>query len=144
MNVFHRQRRIYFVIAAILAVSCSEKTGSEDFHKYRARYEATIDNARELVRRPEEPFNFRTDWFIDDLAPQRPNVCAARTKSGMLFVCIMSYNIHRGMKFGYIYTEESMVNEEIARTLDTYGCGGWKLTNKLNDNWWAAEIDPVL
>jgi len=123
------------IYGIIVSVSCNQSTGSGDFRKYRPRYEAAIDNARELARKPEESFFFRTDWKFDGLArPEDTNVCAVRTRSGMLFVRILAYAHHLGVKFGYIYTDKSMAPEEIDQMLDTYGCGNWTLTEKLNDN----------
>jgi len=138
------QRIVIVAVAVIVSVSCSQSTGSEDFRKYRTRYEAVIDNARELARKPEETINFRTDWDFDYFArPEDTNVCAVRTESGMLFVLILAYSHHLGVKFGYIYTDMSMVPEEIDQMLDTYGCGNWSLTEKLNDNWWAMEYSTT-
>ena len=121
----YNQRKVIIAVALIVGVSCSPGTGSGDFRKYRTRYEAVVDKARELAPKPEEPFSFRTDWNFDNLAgPEDTNVCAVRTKSGMLFVCILAYNYHMGVKFGYIYTETSMVPKEIHQVLNTYRCGG--------------------
>jgi len=61
----------------------------------------------------------------------------------MLFVRILAYAHHLGVKFGYIYTDKSMAPEEIDQMLDTYGCGNWTLTEKLNDNLWAMEYSTV-
>jgi hypothetical protein len=138
------QRIVIVAVAVLVGVGCSQSTGSEDFQKYRTRYEAAIDSARELARNPEDIFNFRTDWKFDYFArPEDTNVCAARTKSGMLFVRILAYSHHLGVKFGYIYTDESMVPEEIDQMLDKYGCGNWTMTEKLTDNWWAMEYSTV-
>ncbi len=147
-NRMSKQRIVIVAVAIIVSVSCGkptgQSTGTGDFRKYRARYEAAIGNARELARKPEEPFSFRSDWQFDVLAePEDTNVCAVRTKSGMLFVRILAYNHHLGVKFGYIYTETSMVPEEIDQMLVSYGCGEWTLTEKLNDNWWVIESSTV-
>lgn len=139
------QRIVIVAVAVIVSVSCSESTGSGDFRKYRTRYEAVIDNARKLAGKPEEPFIFRTDWKFDILArPEDTNVCAVRTKSGKLFVRIRAYSYHLGVKFGYIYTENSMVPEKIDQMLDKYNCGKWTLTEKINDNWWAIKYSTGL
>jgi len=61
----------------------------------------------------------------------------------MLFIRIRAYSHHLGVKFGYIYMDIPMGPEEIDQMLDTYGCGNWTLTEKLNDNWWAMEYSAV-
>ena len=43
--------------------------------------------------------------------------------------------------FGLMYMD--MAPEEIDQMLDTYGCGHWALTEKLNDNWWAMKYSTV-
>ncbi|MBT8372461.1 MAG: hypothetical protein KJO34_15950 [Deltaproteobacteria bacterium] len=139
------QRIVIVAVVFIVSLSCSQSTGSGDFSKYRTRYEAAIDNARKLAPKPGETFSFRTDWKFDNLArPEDTNVCAVRTKSGMLFVRIRAYSHHLGVKFGYIYTETSMIPEKIYQMLDKYGCGKWTVMEKINDNWWAIKYSTVI